>query len=177
MTAPANTYPLHNTAIQTPPAAPIERAPQKVTGLPQSAAALAYAGALPPIIAAMLVALQAEGFVNVALEFMILYGGALIAFFGGVRWGVAVMRVQGPNFRSLLGGIIPLAYALPIFALEDVALRLWMIIAALPILLIDDLRATARGSGAPDWYLGVRAPLTILMEVAFVMALAAYLLA
>ncbi len=152
-----------------------EKDASRVIGLPQSAAALAYAGALPPIIAAMLVALRPDTLAGPALNFMILYGGALIAFFGGVRWGVAVMHAKGPTFRSLLGGIIPLAYAIPIFALEGTTLRLCMIAAALPVLLIDDLNATARGSGAPDWYLGVRAPLTILMEVAFVMALAAQL--
>ena len=47
-----------------------------------------------------------------------------------------------------------------------------IIIIALPILLWDDLRATRRGSGAPDWYLGVRTPLTILMTFSFVIAFA-----
>ena len=103
---------------------------------------------------------------------MIVFGGALIAYFGGVRWGVAVMRPTGPTFAGLLGAVIPLLVSLPVFFLESPKLRFLIIIAALPILLWDDLRATRRGSGAPDWYLGVRAPLTILMTISFLIAFA-----
>ena len=141
-------------------------------GLPQSAAVLAYAGALPLIIAAMLVWMRPADLGAGASRFMLIYGGVLIAFFGGVRWGIAVMRPDGPTFAGLLGGAIPLAIAMPIFFFDDPRLRFLIIIIALPILLWDDLRATRRGSGAPDWYLGVRTPLTILMTFSFVIAFA-----
>ena len=141
-------------------------------GLPQSAAVLAYAGALPPIICSLLVLLRGDDFGAAALAFMSLYGGVLIAFFGGVRWGIAVMRPAGPSFKHLLGGVAPLLIALPIFFIDDIQIRLLIVIFALPILLIDDLRATRRGSGAPSWYLGVRTPLTVLMEAAFILAFA-----
>lgn len=140
------------------------------TGLPQSAAVLAYAGALPPIIAALLVWLRPADLGAGATQLMLIYGGALIVFFGGVRWGVAVMRPDGPGFISLLGGVIPLLMAFPVFLLDDTFTRFLIVIVALPVLLWDDLRATRRGSGAPDWYLGVRTPLTILMTVSFVLA-------
>lgn len=139
-------------------------------GLPQSAAVLAYAGALPLIIAALLVWLRPADLGPDATVFMLIYGGALIAFFGGVRWGVAIMRPGGPSFASLLGGVIPLLISLPVFFLDDARARFLIIIAALPLLLWDDLRATRRGSGAPDWYLGVRTPLTILMIASFAIA-------
>jgi hypothetical protein len=141
-------------------------------GIPQSAAVLAYAGALPVIVAALLIVVRPEIYGGAAAAFMIVYGGALIAFFGGVRWGVAVMRAAGPNFRSLLGGAIPLAASLPIFFPGDERLKFLFILVALPVLLVDDLRATKRGSGAPDWYLGVRTPLTILMEFSYLVAFA-----
>ncbi len=140
------------------------------TGLPQAAAVLAYAGALPPIIAALLIWMRPADLGAGATQLMLLYGGALIVFFGGVRWGVAVMRPGGPSFFSLLGGVIPLLMAFPVFLLEDTFTRFLIVIIALPILLWDDLRATRRGSGAPDWYLGVRTPLTILMTVSFLLA-------
>lgn len=140
------------------------------TGLPQAAAVLAYAGALPPIIGALLVWLRPADLGAQASEFLLIYGGALIVFFGGVRWGVAVMRPGGPSFFSLLGGVIPLLMAFPIFLLNDSFTRFLIVIVALPVLLWDDLRATRRGSGAPDWYLGVRTPLTILMTVSFLLA-------
>lgn len=150
---------------ETPAAVPLP-----VRGIPQSAAVLAYAGALPLIISAILIVVRPEIYGGFATAFMIVYGGALIAFFGGVRWGVAVMKAQGPTFRSLLGGAIPLAAALPIFFPGDERAKFLFILIALPVLLVDDLRATRRGSGAPDWYLGVRAPLTILMEFSYLVA-------
>lgn len=140
--------------------------------MPQSAAVLAYAGALPLIVAVLCIILKPEPWGSGALEFMAIYGGLLIAFFGGVRWGVAVMRAQGPTFRHLLGGVLPLIVAAPILVLDDIGVRLMLIVIALPVLLFDDLKATKRGSGAPEWYLGVRMPLTILMEFSFIIALA-----
>jgi hypothetical protein len=145
-------------------------APAPSQGLPQAAAVLAYMGALPLIIAALLVVTRPGDLGPAAVAFMLNYGGVLIAFFGGVRWGVAVMRTEGPSFASLLGGVAPLIIALPVFFLEDDRARFLIIIAALPLLLWDDLRATRRGSGAPDWYLGVRTPLTILMTASFLFA-------
>ncbi len=140
------------------------------SGLPQSAALMTYAGSLPPIIATIFIWLRPEDFGSDAKDFLLLYGGALITFFGGVRWGVAVMRPDGPTFMNLLGGIWPLLLAMPIFFLEDNRIRFLIIIATLPLLLWDDLRETRAGSGAPQWYLGVRMPLTIIMETAFVLA-------
>lgn len=146
-------------------------------GLPQSAAVLAYAGALPLIIGALLVWLRPIDLGSAAQNFMLLYGGVLIAFFGGVRWGIAVTRPGGPSFASLLGGALPLAIAMPIFYFDDPRIRFLIIIIALPLLLWDDLRATRRGSGAPDWYLGVRTPLTILMTTSFAIAFGQSMLA
>lgn len=145
---------------------------ETVRGLPQSAAVLAYAGSLPLIIAALLIVVRSDAYGAAARDFMIIYGGVLIVFFGGVRWGVAVMKPEGPTFKSLLGAVAPFVAALPVFFPGDALLKILFIIAALPVLLIDDLRATRRGSGAPQWYLGVRAPLTILMEAAFIIAFA-----
>jgi len=146
---------------------PVSAAPH---GLPQPAAVLAYAGALPLIIAALLIWLRPADLGPGAASFMLVYGGVMIAFFGGIRWGVAVMRKGGPSFASLMGGVAPLLVALPVFLLEDPSARFAIIILTLPILLWDDLRATRRGSGAPDWYLGVRTPLTILMTASFAAA-------
>ncbi|MEM8936004.1 MAG: DUF3429 domain-containing protein [Pseudomonadota bacterium] len=139
-------------------------------GLPQSAAVLAYAGALPLIVSALSILLRPDDIAATAAGFMVVYGGVLIAFFGGVRWGIAVVRPAGPSFAALIGGVLPLLAAMPIFFLEDMRVRLLIILIALPVLLVDDLRATRRGSGAPEWYLGVRTPLTILMEISFLVA-------
>ena len=146
-------------------------------GLPHAAAVLAYAGALPPIASAILILARPEDLGPRIQEFMLVYGCLLIAFFGGVRWGVAVMRPEGPSFGHLLGGVIPLIVAMPLFYFDDPKVRFAIILAALPLLLFSDLRATRAGSGAPDWYLGVRAPLTGLMFIAYAAAFGSQLLA
>lgn len=140
-------------------------------GMSGAAMTLAYAGALPVIVGALASVIGPGETAGKAASFMALYGGLLIAFFGGVRWGVAVMKPGGPTFRSLLGGAIPLALALPVFYPGPATLKLGYIAAVLVALLVDDLRATRSGEGAPDWYLGVRAPLTALLVFAYVIAL------
>lgn len=141
-------------------------------GLTQAAAAIAYAGALPLIIGAILVWARPMDIGPYLIDYIILAGGVLLAFFGGIRWGIAVMNSAGPTFTNLFGGIVPALIAVPLFLMENDLVRLLIIVIALPLLLFDDLRATRRGSGAPDWYLGVRLPLTVMMELAFVATLA-----
>jgi len=139
--------------------------------IPQSAAFLAYAGSLPTIIAAICIWLRPDDIGFQATTFLLLYAGVLVAFFGGVRWGIAILRPGGPSFSNLLGGIWPLLIAIPLLMLDDVRLRFLIIIIALPILLWDDLRSTQAQSGAPEWYLGVRFPLTVILETGFILAL------
>ena len=145
-------------------------------GMSWAAAFLAYAGAAPLVIAALLIVNQPiHG--PVYANMMTAYGALLLAFFGGVRWGVAVMKPAdqkgGPTFRALIGGALPLAAAMPLFMPFADTAKFAYIVAALFILLIDDLSATSRGSGAPAWYLAVRAPLTVLMATAYLVAMAA----
>ena len=138
--------------------------------LPQAAAALAYAGALPLILGAMLAWLAEPVTALRAVNLMAVYGVMLLAFFGGIRWGIAVMRPGGPTFLNLLGGVAPMAAAGALY-FASTSTQIIALVFLLPVLLIDDLRATRRGSGAPAWYLGVRAPLTVLMELSFVAVL------
>ena len=58
------------------------------TGLPQAAALMTYAASLPPIIATIFLWPRPADFGVDAKTFLLLYGGALLTFFGGVRWGV-----------------------------------------------------------------------------------------
>lgn len=142
------------------------------TPMTVAASFLAYLGAAPLLAAALaLIADPAQG--GAAQAFLVLYGAALLIFFGGVRWGVAVMKPKGPTMRSFAGAAAPMFAALPLFAPGEAQLKMIVIMALMLVLLIDDLNATRRGDGAPTWYLGVRVPLTVLIEVAFLVALAA----
>jgi len=139
------------------------------TGIAQT---LAYLAASPLILAALTVVASEGPAADAALYAMSLYGAALIVFFGGVRWGVAVMKDGGPTMRALVGAVLPLVAALPILApIGGVFWKIPVIMALTAGLLIDDLLATRRGSGAPGWYLAARLPLTVLIEVAFVVAI------
>ena len=135
---------------------------------------LAYLGAAPLLAAALV--LVGDPLNTSAPAFLVLYGAALLIFFGGVRWGVAVMKPQGPTMRALFGAGLPMIAAMPLIALGDAvsaSVKLIALMALMAVLLFDDLSATRRGEGAPIWYLGVRVPLTVLIEVAFLVALAA----
>lgn len=143
------------------------------TPIPMTGAAsfLAYLGAAPLLAAALTMIAAPQN--AAAQAFLVLYGAALVIFFGGVRWGVAVMKPEGPTMRALLGAVLPMLAALPLFAPGAVQAKMIAIMVLIFVLLIDDLGATRRGQGAPQWYLGVRLPLTVLIEVAFLVALAA----
>lgn len=144
-----------------------ETPPKLQTGAAQLLAYLAAA----PLIAAALVIVALNGGSGPIPELMALYGAALIVFFGGVRWGVAVMRPEGPTMRSLFGAALPLVLALPLFLPWTLHLKFVAVMALTAALLVDDLGAARRGAGAPAWHLAVRLPLTVLIEVAFLIAL------
>ncbi len=133
---------------------------------------LAYLAAAPLIAAALMIVIEPVHNAQTFAGFMGLYGAVLIIFFGGVRWGVAVMKPEGPTMRSLLGATAPLLLAFPLLLpLGGVPWKFPAIMVLTALLLVDDLNATRRGSGAPAWYLSVRLPLTVLIELAFVIAL------
>ncbi|MEO1015622.1 MAG: DUF3429 family protein [Pseudomonadota bacterium] len=137
-----------------------------------AAASLAYLAAAPLIAGATILVARPLWDADIILGLMASYGAALVLFFAGVRWGVAVMRPEGPTMRSLAGAAIPFIVGLPLLAGFDAELRIGALMALMLLLLMDDLNATRRGDGAPTWYLAVRAPLTALVEVAFLIALA-----
>lgn len=129
---------------------------------------LAYLAAAPLVAAALYIVSAGQS--NAVISFMGVYGAALIVFFGGVRWGVAVMRPKGPTVTALLGAGLPLVIALPLFLPVPVFYKFPAIMVTVALLLVDDLQATRRGSGAPEWYLAVRLPLTVLIEIAYLVA-------
>ncbi|GJL93450.1 DUF3429 domain-containing protein [Hyphococcus sp.] len=141
---------------------------------PKSGAAqlLAYLAAAPLIAASLVIVAGEARAAEISAHAMTLYGAALIVFFGGVRWGVAVMKEGGPTMRALLGAGLPLIAAMPLFVpMVEPMWKFPAIMAVIALLLVDDMNATRRGSGAPHWYLAVRLPLTVLIELAFVIAI------
>ncbi|MEM6539195.1 MAG: DUF3429 domain-containing protein [Pseudomonadota bacterium] len=138
-----------------------------------AAATLAYLAATPLLIGALGLVAREDWNEILVSGLMASYGAALIIFFAGVRWGVAVMKPGGPSMRALGGAALPFVLALPLLMPFDPLLRIPCIMVAMVALLLDDMATTRRGDGAPAWYLAVRLPLTVLVEVAFAVALAA----
>ena len=138
-----------------------------------AAAIVAYAGAAPLLVAALFLVVDRDAYGHAATRFLVVYGAALLIFFAGVRWGVAVMKPEGPSLSALAGAVAPFAAAMPLALPGPIDVKLAAIMLFMAILLVDDLKTTHRGSGAPAWYLAVRVPLTVLIEVSFLVALAA----
>ena len=147
--------------------------PSAGAGLNTPAVALAYLGAAPLVLAALGLVADPAGFGASAPRFMTIYGAALLVFFGGVRWGVAVMKPSGPSARALIGAAAPVALVMPLMLDGPERVKMLAVMVMVLVLLLDDLAATRRGDGPPAWHLGVRVPLTVLIEVAFLVALAA----
>ncbi len=152
--------------------------------IPEAAAALGYAGALPFIIAATAVWMIAPDLRAVTVQFLVGFGVVLLSFTGGVRWGLAMRAEGGPTFLQLLIAAVPagiswitifLGTIWPGLAIGPIV-QLVLLIVAFGILLWSDFIATHAGE-APQWYIGFRAPLTILVELSLIAALVNLLLA
>ena len=91
----------------------------------------------------------------------------ILAFLGGIWWGVALGRSQGDG----LGGLLALAIAPTIVALAIAALSGWMPktgavllgSAIVATLLVD--RGLARRALVPAWWMRLRVPLSLALGV------------
>ncbi|NWG46305.1 MAG: DUF3429 domain-containing protein [Alphaproteobacteria bacterium] len=130
--------------------------------IPQPAAALGYAGALPVVILAVLVWAGSDAVAAFALPTLIQLTTIILAFMGGVRWGIAMAGPAGPRFGPLIVSILPALIAWPVMVIENRVVQMALLVMAFAGLLVSDLRATRRGE-APAWYPGLRVPLTVLV--------------
>ncbi len=147
--------------------------------IPEPAAALGYLGALPFVVCATAIWLLDTEMRLQIINLVIALGTVLLAFMGGVRWGLAMRMGDGPTFAALgisiapamLGGVV---FLLTIIWPDDLTVmtgQLGLLIAAFLILLASDFQATRTGE-APDWYPGLRVPLTALVVASMVAAVA-----
>jgi len=149
--------------------------PQTVS-IPQAAAALGYAGALPFIIAATAVWILGEEMSTRSLLVLIGFGALILSFLGGVRWGLAMLGPEGPTFRELTISVIPTVIAWAALLVNSIspegpyAVPLGILMVGLLVQLWSDHRAATRGL-APGWYPGLRIPLTILVVLSLGAAL------
>ncbi len=113
-------------------------------------AVLAWAGAIDP-------ALASRAFVG--------YGAAILAFLGGLQWGIALLPDTERLAERLVVGVLPalaawVALLLPTFA------ALVLLLAAFAALLAWEHARPARA--LPPWYLPLRLRLTLIVAVCHV---------
>ncbi len=90
---------------------------------------------------------------------MLVYAATVASFLGGVRWGVEIVRPEGPSARNLLLSVTPqlagwalaAAPGLP-FAMRFDGLAALLIVQGLADMTAKDL---------PSWYRALRGPLTV----------------
>jgi len=133
--------------------------------VPTPAALLGFLGLMPFIVSAVLVWRPPEDqWVSVAVGVQHAYGAVILSFLGGVRWGLAIggygatSEAEGASWGRLTASVVPavLAWA-TLSAPPPWSLAILMIAFALSY--FADLWASRSGD-APQWYAGLRTPLS-----------------
>lgn len=134
---------------------------------PAAAAQLGYAGLAPFFAAAGAALLGPAEIAEAAMTALLLYGGLILSFMGGCRWGFSAAGLgQGPTLPALALSVAPALWAFAALGLALVEPRLLspslaalMLMAAFIALWAADRAAAAAGE-APDWWPALRGPLT-----------------
>jgi len=128
--------------------------------LPRLAAQLGYAGLIPFVAGAAVAWLP--GLMPISIDHwpLLAYGAVILTFMGAIHWGLAMHSGEmtpGTRNQLLLSSVPPLiawiALALPPIAGYPVLGMGFL------LMLFGDVKAVAYGQ-APEWYPGLRGPLT-----------------
>jgi hypothetical protein len=135
---------------------------------PRTARVLGYAGLIPFVLAALMIHGPGPG-AALAAQVFVAYGATILAFLGGIQWGLALSPdSEHPTERAVVGVLpslvawlallVPTATATIVLAGGFAALLLWE-------------RARSPVTGTP-WYAGLRARLTLAVLACHAVALA-----
>lgn len=113
---------------------------------------------LVPFLAPPLVGLMAPNLSGVAATGLALYGGLILSFLGGARWGMAIGE-ERPRAFTITVAMIPTLVSLALLMLPPQAQteKLLGLAMALALHLLWDLRS----NGPPAWYPPLRILLTL----------------
>lgn len=131
--------------------------PRSVPGSPPAAVALLGYGGLLPILGAVIGAWLPVAWAPAAAFFFMGYSAALLAFLGGLQWGIALQPGIDRLAERVTVGVLPAlvaAVSLPIGVRRGAIILLIGFLA----LLIWDLQRNR--SVMPDWYPRLRIHLT-----------------
>jgi hypothetical protein len=113
---------------------------------------------LIPFLAPVVIALARPDLTPQARQVQALYGGLILSFLGGVRWGFAV-KAPSPDPTTITLSMLPTLCALAILTLLGHAPRLELL--ALAAALLAHWAWDLSASEAPAWFARMRTILTI----------------
>ncbi|MGD8347094.1 MAG: DUF3429 domain-containing protein [Lysobacterales bacterium] len=125
--------------------------------IPATAKVLGYAGVLPFGALALLHVFGGASIEAHAERAFLLYGGIILSFLGGIRWGVATgeerFRGIGPFFS-----VLPSLWAFLFLLWPDTRVAPWGLLAGFVVMGLADRFRPAAGSA--DWMIVLRSRLT-----------------
>lgn len=140
-----------------------------MTRIPLSALTLALLGLIPFVWGALTYlndGLRAWGAATLGPRFVgpyvqLFYGSVILAFMSGVLWGFAT-RTEGPRAAVGYGlSVLPALWAFFMTGGGPVGAGMNLIFGFAGLLLLD--AAFARWRLAPDWWLALRVPMTVIV--------------
>lgn len=140
---------------------------------PAYALALGYSGLIPFVGLSLMVWLGSAELAALALNLLQPYAIAILAFMGGVHWGLAMVnRLEGKPLANaqMAASVVPALFAVAT-SLLPTEYALLALCAGFAGLLAYDLYMVRRNH-APAWYPKLRWPLTLVLI--FTLTLAAY---
>ena len=139
--------------------------------LPRLAAQLGYAGLVPFVLGAALAWLPLGPLPLVSPHWPLLaYGAVILSFMGAIHWGLAMHsgRLTTATRNQLLLSVVPSLIGWVALALPPIAGYPVLGMGFL-LMLFGDVKAVAYGQ-APEWYPGLRGPLTFVALISLAVA-------
>ncbi|XP_030062099.1 transmembrane protein 69 [Microcaecilia unicolor] len=137
---------------------------------PKPALYLSIAGLIPFVSAPLIMAVTKVYYVEIAFA-QVAYGACMLSFFGGIRWGFALMEssLARPDWLNLVNSMVPALLAWIALLCKDLPMQATiLVIIGLGIALHYDL---ALLSGYPSWFKALRAIVTIVAASSLVATL------
>lgn len=132
---------------------------------PIAARVLGYAGLIPFVGLALVTAIGGDATLTAtAAQGALIYGGVILSFMGGCRWGFAAAGLgAGPSYAALGLSVAPALLgwaALWLVAMIGATWTAALLVVGFALLYLDDARTQTAG-GAPEWWTALRLPLTL----------------
>lgn len=132
------------------------------SAIPRDASLLGYAGVLPFAVLAFSQVFRLDFPGQDPLTAFVVYGGIILSFLGGIRWGSAVAS-GGSRPIGLWLSILPSLWAVVLLWWTDPATAAWGMFAGFVLLGLADALLTI--PGFPSWMRRLRLRLTVAVAV------------